>query len=79
MIPGAFYSKCIPGALENEMVLTEAMKNNLRQICIYAHTAGIDLEIMRQDLEKKGTLPARDKESSKKALTEIYDYVACSF
>ncbi len=79
MIPGAFYSNDIPEALEAEMILTESMKNRLRQICIYARTAEIDLEQMRLDLEKKGALPATDKESSKKALTEIYDYVACSF
>ncbi len=69
----------IPGNLSSEMVLSESMKIQLRQICIYATLAGIDVEEIRLKLESEGKLPCPDKNSSKKVLSEIYDYVACSF
>ena len=69
----------IPEDLASEMVLSESMKNQLRQICIYASLAGIDMEEIRIRLTEEGKLPCPDKNSSKKVLSEIYDYVACSF
>ena len=65
--------------LFSELVLSESMKNQLRQICIYADLAGIDMEDIRGKLTEEGKLPCPDKNSSKKVLSEIYDYVACSF
>ena len=65
--------------LFSELVLSESMKNQLRQICIYADLAGIDMEEIRGKLTEEGKLPCPDKNSSKKVLSEIYDYVACSF
>ena len=65
--------------LFSELVLSESMKNQLRQICIYASLAGIDMEEIRIRLTEEGKLPCPDKNSSKKVLSEIYDYVACSF
>ena len=65
--------------LFSELVLSESMKNQLRQICIYADLAGIDMEDIRGKLTAEGKLPCPDKNSSKKVLSEIYDYVACSF
>ena len=65
--------------LFSELVLSESMKNQLRQICIYADLAGIDMEDIRGKLTVEGKLPCPDKNSSKKVLSEIYDYVACSF
>ena len=65
--------------LESEMVLSESMKNSLRQICIYAFVAGIDVEELKNDLEKRGKIPCESKNESKKILSEIYDHVACSF
>ncbi|MCR4792158.1 MAG: hypothetical protein K5871_05370 [Lachnospiraceae bacterium] len=63
----------------SEMVLSESMKRQLRQMCIYARIAGIDMEAVREALHDKGILPCTDKNGSKKALSEIYAYVACSF
>jgi len=67
------------GIFEGDMVLSESMKIQLRQICIYADLSGTDLETVHRHLTEKGILPCSDKNSSKKALSEIYDYVACSF
>ncbi len=69
----------IPQDLAEKMVLSESMKNQLRQICIYASLAGIDMDTVREKLIEEGKLPCTDKNSSKKVLVEIYDYVACSF
>ena len=69
----------IQAKLFSELVLSESMKNQLRQICIYADLAGIDMEEIRGKLTEEGKLPCPDKNSSKKVLSEIYDYVACSF
>ena len=69
----------IPQDLADEMVLSESMKNQLRQICIYASLAGINMDFVRDKLTAEGKLPCTDKNSSKKVLAEIYDYVACSF
>ncbi len=69
----------IPGNLKSEMVLSQTMENQLRQICIYAALAGIDMEEIGKHLRAEGKLPCPDKNSSKKVLSEIYDYVACSF
>ena len=69
----------IQAKLFSELVLSESMKNQLRQICIYADLAGIDMEEIRGKLTEEGKLPCPDKHSSKKVLSEIYDYVACSF
>ena len=69
----------IPDVLASDLVLSESMKNRLRQICIYAALTGIDLDEMRDKLTAEGKLPCSDKNSSKKVLSEIYDYVACSF
>ena len=65
--------------LASEMVLSETMRSQLRQMCIYARIAGIDMEVERAGLLEKGALPCRDKNGSKKILAEIYRYVACSF
>ena len=65
--------------LAAEMVLSESMKNQLRQICVYAVLSGIDIWKLRAGLKEEGRLPCPDKNSSKKVLSEIYDYVACSF
>lgn len=65
--------------LSSEMELSFSMKNRLRQICIYADIAGIDMESIRKELIDKGVLPCTDKNGSKKALAEIYDNVACAF
>lgn len=69
----------IPSILLSEMKLSQTMENQLRQICIYASLAGIDMEEIRIRLTEEGKLPCPDKNSSKKVLSEIYDYVACSF
>jgi hypothetical protein len=69
----------IPEGLACDLVLSESMKNQLRQICIYASLTGIDMDEIRIKLTDEGILPCRDKNSSKKALSEIYDHVACSF
>ena len=69
----------IPEDLASEMVLSESMNNQLRQMCIYAALAGIDMEEIRERLSAEGKLPCADKNASKKVLSEIYDYVACSF
>lgn len=69
----------IPDILLSEMKLSQTMENQLRQICIYAYLAGIDMEEIRIWLTEEGKLPCPDKNSSKKVLSEIYDYVACSF
>ena len=69
----------IQAKLFSELVLSESMKNQLRQICIYAALAGIDMEEIRKRLRAEGKLPCPDKNSAKKVLSEIYDYVACSF
>jgi hypothetical protein len=69
----------IPEDLACDLVLSESMKNQLRQICIYASLAGIDMDEVRMKLTEEGILPCKDKNSSKKALSEIYDHVACSF
>lgn len=69
----------IPGILLSEMKLSQTMENQLRQICIYASLAGIDMEEIGKRLRAEGKLPCPDKNSSKKVLSEIYDYVACSF
>ncbi len=69
----------IPQDLAREMVLSESMKNQLRQICIYAYLAGINMDLIREKLIAEGKLPCPDKNASKKVLAEIYDYVACSF
>jgi hypothetical protein len=66
-------------ALTSEMVLSETMKVQLRQMCVYADIAGIDMEEIRKRLLDEGILPCPDKNSSKKAMAEIYSYVACSF
>lgn len=62
-----------------QMVLSESMKVQLRQICIYASVAGIDVLKTADELRECGVLPCPDKVSSKKALMEIYDRIACSF
>ncbi len=69
----------IPEGLDADLVLSESMKNQLRQICIYASLAGIDMDEIRRKLTEEGILPCSDKNSSKRALSEIYDHVACSF
>ena len=69
----------IPSDLASEMVLSESMKSQLRQICIYASLAGIDMGEIREKLLEERKLPCGDKNSSKKVLAEIYDHVACSF
>ena len=63
----------------SEMVLSETMRLKLAQICLYARIEGISLEEIKDRLHEEGVLPCSDKGSSKKALSEIYDYVACSF
>ena len=63
----------------SEMVLSETMRIRLAQMCLYARIEGIDLAALKAELHEKGVLPCSDKVSSKKALSEIYDYVACSF
>ena len=65
--------------LTSEMVLSETMKVQLKQMCIYAGIAGIDMDEIRKRLLDEGILPCPDKNSSKKAMAEIYSYVACSF
>ena len=69
----------IPEDLAADLVLSESMKNQLRQVCIYAALSGTDMEEIRSKLSAEGKLPCADKNSSKKVLSEIYDYVACSF
>ena len=69
----------IPCDLASEMVLSESMKNQLRQMCVYASLAGVDMGEIREKLLAEGKLPCGDKNSSKKVLSEIYDHVACSF
>lgn len=64
---------------EGYLVLSETMKVQLRQICIYARIVGIDLTELRELLIKEDILPCKDKNASKKALARIYDDVACSF
>ncbi len=63
----------------DDLVLSETMKVQLRQICIYARIVGIDLTELRELLIKEDILPCKDKNASKKALARIYDDVACSF
>ncbi len=63
----------------SEMVLSETMKGQLRQICTYARIAGVDMEEIRDRLHKEGLLPCADKNGSKKALAKVYSYAACSF
>lgn len=65
--------------LTSEMVLSETMKIQLRQMCIYARITGIDMENVRLRLHEEGFLPCTDKNGSKKALEKVYEYVACSF
>ena len=65
--------------LSSEMVLSEAMKVQLHQICIYARIAGVDMEEIRDRLHKEGLLPCTDKKGSKEALQKVYLYAACSF
>ena len=64
---------------EGYLVLSETMKVQLRQICIYARIVGIDLTELRELLIKEDILPCKDKNASKKALARLYDDVACSF
>lgn len=64
---------------EGDMVLSETMRMQLAQMCIYAHIEGIDLVEIKRKLTDEGFLPCSDKNASKKALAEIYRHVACSF
>ena len=64
---------------EGEMVLSETMRMQLAQMCTYARIEGIDLSEIKRKLTDEGLLPCSDKNASKKALAEIYRYVACSF
>jgi hypothetical protein len=68
-----------PDIFADDLVLSETMKVQLRQICIYARIVGIDLTELRELLIKEDILPCKDKNASKKALARIYDDVACSF
>ena len=63
----------------SEMVLSEAMRSQLAQMCNYARIEGIDLEEIKEKLTEEGILPCNGKAESKKALAEIYRHVACSF
>ena len=63
----------------SEMVLSETMKGQLRQICVYARIAGVDMDEIRERLHKEGLLPCTDKNGCKKALAKVYSYAACSF
>ena len=76
---GTFENDENPDIFANDLVLSETMKVQLRQICIYARITGIDLLKVRDRLIKEEILPCKDKNASKKALARIYDDVACSF
>ena len=76
---GTFENDENPDIFEGDLVLSETMKVQLRQICVYARITGIDLSEVRDQLIKEEILPCKDKNASKKALARIYDDVACSF
>jgi len=76
---GKFTEAEIMDILGREMVLSAQMRSQLLQMCKYAEIAGIDMMAIRKKLTEEGVLPCSNKNDSKKALSEIYDHVACSF